>query len=67
MQVSKKLASAAAGTAAWVTNMGYEFGQVLISVLTASDGKGLHSMASGINHRYELAKVPPPITTVHGS
>jgi len=51
VQVSKKLAGAAARTAAWVTNMGYEFGQVLISVLTASDGKGLRSMASGINHR----------------
>jgi len=57
----KKLAGAAAGTAAWAINVGNEFGQVLISVLTASEGSGLRSLASGVSRRYELAKVPPPV------
>ena len=39
----------------------YEFGQVLISVLTASEGSGLRTMASGIIRHYELASVPPPV------
>ena len=41
--------------------MGNEFGQVLMSVLTAGEGSGLRSMASGIIRRYELASVPPPV------
>lgn len=40
--------------------MGNEFGQVLTSVLTAGEGSGLRSMASGIVRRYELARVPQP-------
>ena len=32
-QVTKKLAGKAAGTAAWVTNVGNERGQVLMSIL----------------------------------
>ena len=42
----KKLAGTAAGTAGCMTNVRNEFGQVLISVLTASEGSGLRSMAS---------------------
>ncbi|XP_049326002.1 uncharacterized protein LOC103025680 [Astyanax mexicanus] len=44
-KVTKKLAGVAGGTAAWVTNIGNEHGQVLMSVLTACEapvrGQGL--------------------------
>ena len=55
------LVGAAAGTAAWATNVGNEFGQVLISVLTVSEGSGLCTMGSGMIHHYKLAGVPPPV------
>ena len=35
-------------------------GQVLISVLTASEGVGLGPMADGLTKRYATAGVPPP-------
>ncbi|KAM4533308.1 uncharacterized protein V3H82_025811 [Fundulus diaphanus] len=61
-KVTKKLAGAASDTAAWVTNVGNEHGQVLISVLTCSEGtEGLSSMAAGLMRRYQLAEVPPPL------
>lgn len=61
VQVTKKLAGAASDTAAWVTNIGNEHGQVLISVLTCSEGsEGLSRMAAGLMRRYRLAEVPPP-------
>jgi len=44
-----------------MTNVGNDFGQVLIGVLTASEGSGFRSMASGIIRRYELARVSPPV------
>ena len=44
-----------------MTNVRNEFGQVLISVLTASEGSGLRSMASGIIRCFELARVSPPV------
>ncbi|XP_061576197.1 uncharacterized protein LOC133442253 isoform X2 [Cololabis saira] len=50
-KVTKKLAGTATDTAAWVTNVGNEHGQVLISVLTCSEG---------LMRRYRLAEVPPP-------
>ncbi|XP_034064265.1 uncharacterized protein LOC117541213 [Gymnodraco acuticeps] len=60
-KVTKKLAGTASDTAAWVTNVGNEYGQVLISVLTCSEGaEGLSSMAAGLMRRYRLAGVPPP-------
>ncbi|XP_032362985.1 uncharacterized protein LOC116674905 [Etheostoma spectabile] len=60
-KVTKKLAGTAADTAAWVTNVGNEHGQVLISVLTCSEGtEGLSPMAAGLMRRYRLAEVPPP-------
>ena len=47
--------------AAWVTNVGNEHGQVLISVLTCSEGtEGLSPMAVGLMRRYRLAGVHPP-------
>ncbi|CAM4668159.1 unnamed protein product [Leuciscus chuanchicus] len=56
----KKLAGAAAGTAAWVTNVGNEHGQVLMSVLTSHEGQGLLPMTTGLVKRYEAAGVAPP-------
>ncbi|XP_053390675.1 uncharacterized protein LOC123560231 [Mercenaria mercenaria] len=47
-KVTKKLAGPSAGTAEWATNVGSEYRQVLISVLTAGEGRfGLHRMAKG--------------------
>ena len=43
-QITRKLAGGAAGTAARVTNVGKEYGQVLMSVLTAAEGDGLVDM-----------------------
>ncbi|KAL6473054.1 hypothetical protein MHYP_G00192420 [Metynnis hypsauchen] len=59
-KVTKKLAGAAARTAAWATNVGNEHGQVLMSVLTAHEGGGLLPMAVGLMRRYREAGVPPP-------
>ncbi|KAL3065983.1 hypothetical protein OYC64_016008 [Pagothenia borchgrevinki] len=60
-KVTKKLAGIAFDTAAWVTNVGNEYGQVLISVLTCSEGaEGLSSMVAGLMRRYRLAEVPTP-------
>ncbi|XP_077101858.1 uncharacterized protein LOC143753439 isoform X1 [Siphateles boraxobius] len=59
-KVAKKLAGAAAGTAAWVTNVGNEHGQVLMSVLTSHEGQGLLPMTTGLVKRYEAAGVAPP-------
>ena len=41
-------------------NVGNEFGQVLISVLTASEGRGLEQMTAGLTNRYKIAGVSPP-------
>ncbi|KAJ8364716.1 hypothetical protein SKAU_G00135470 [Synaphobranchus kaupii] len=59
-KVTKKLAGFAADTAAWATNVGNEFGQVLISVLTSAEGEGLLPMAAGLMQRYRIAGVAPP-------
>ena len=37
-KVCKKLQGAAAGTATWVTNIGNERGEILMSVVTDSEG-----------------------------
>ena len=64
-QITKKLAGGAAGTAAWVTNVGNEYGQVLVSVLTAAEGDGLANMAAGLMGRYRVAgKAPPKVLYV---
>lgn len=52
-QIVKKLAGYSAGTALWATNVGNEFGQVLISVLTAGEGHGLRHMTAGLVDRYK--------------
>ncbi|KAJ8370906.1 hypothetical protein SKAU_G00109340 [Synaphobranchus kaupii] len=59
-KVTKKLAGFTADTEAWVTNVGNEFGQVLISVLTSAEGEGLLPMAAGLMQRYRIAGVAPP-------
>ncbi|XP_051915356.1 uncharacterized protein LOC127596645 [Hippocampus zosterae] len=59
-KLTKKLAGESAGTAAWVTNVGNEYGQVLMSVLTAAEGEGLSAMADGLVRRYGDAGKPPP-------
>ena len=51
-KVVKKLQGAAAGTATWVTNVGNEKGEVLISVVTESEGLlSLKPMAEGLMKR----------------
>ena len=48
----KKLRGAAEGTAIWVTNVGNEQGEVLISVVTESEGLlSLKPMADGLMKR----------------
>lgn len=39
---------------------GEEYGQVLVSVLTAAEGAGMANMATGLVQRYQSAQVPPP-------
>ena len=60
-QVAKKLSGHASRTSEWVTNVGYERGQVLLSVLTAKEGSGLSKMAGGLIKRYRDADVDPPV------
>ncbi|KAK9518579.1 hypothetical protein VZT92_023881 [Zoarces viviparus] len=60
-KITRKLAGHAAGTAQWVTNVGNEHGQVLMSVLTVAEGYGLQEMTSGLVRRYSLAKEEPPL------
>ena len=52
-KVCKKLQGTAAGSASWCTNVGNERGEVLMSVLTESEGlEGLRPMALGLIDRY---------------
>ena len=46
--MAKKLSGHVSRTAEWVTNVGNEHGQVLVSVLTAKEGSGLSKMARGL-------------------
>ncbi|XP_048106082.1 uncharacterized protein LOC125299049 [Alosa alosa] len=64
-KVTKKLAGAAAGTAAWCTNVGNEHGQVLVSVLTAGEGQALDAMSAGLMKRFrEAGQAAPKIMYV---
>ncbi|KAG1664134.1 hypothetical protein GQR58_019951 [Nymphon striatum] len=47
--IVKKLAGKAAGTANWCTNVGNQYGQVLMSVLTATEGGYLQEMVDGVS------------------
>lgn len=50
-QLMKKLAGEAEGTGAWCTNVGNEHGEILMSVLTSTEGEGLHKMGQGLVNR----------------
>ena len=58
-KIVKTLAGHNTGTAAWATNVANERGQILMNVLTASEGVGLQPMAAGLMKRYLNAGVPP--------
>lgn len=60
-KVACKLAGHSAGTATWVTNVGNEHGQVIMSVLTASEGFGLAQMVAGIIKMYRDVAAPPAV------
>ncbi|KAK1904688.1 putative surface protein bspA-like [Dissostichus eleginoides] len=60
-KITKKLAGTAKGTALWLTSVGNENGQILISVLTAQEGAGLDMMAANLVRRYQQAGVGPPV------
>ena len=52
-KVCKKLQGTAAGNTSWRTNVGNERGEVLVSVLTESEGlEGLRPMATGLIRRF---------------
>ena len=60
-KVTKKLQGAAANTAMWMTNVGNERGEVLRSVLTASESTAsLQHLANGLMSRYEMLCREPP-------
>ncbi|XP_013856580.1 uncharacterized protein LOC106512530, partial [Austrofundulus limnaeus] len=59
-KVTRKLAGKSLGTATWATNVGNEHGQVIMSVLTASEGFGLGPMIEGLIKRFTAAAVPRP-------
>lgn len=43
----------------WATDIGNEYGQILISILTEGEGASLRQMIEGIMSRYEKAAVDP--------
>lgn len=59
-KITKKLAGGMEGGAAWMSNVGNEYGEVLNSVLTTGEGTGLQEMCQGIVKRYEDAGEPEP-------
>uniref|UniRef100_A0AAV2J8G0 DUF6729 domain-containing protein n=2 Tax=Knipowitschia caucasica TaxID=637954 RepID=A0AAV2J8G0_KNICA len=64
-KVTKKLAGGIGGSAAWMTNIGNEFGQVLNSVLTTGEGAGLEELCQGIVTRYKnVGKDEPEVIYV---
>ncbi|KAK0152989.1 hypothetical protein N1851_005364 [Merluccius polli] len=59
-KITKKLAGVIGDSAAWMTNIGNEFGQVLNSVLTTGEGAGLEDLCQGIVTRYQNAGQAEP-------
>ena len=60
-KVCKKLQGADADTAAWATNVGNEKGEILISVLTQSEGiLDLQRLANGLMDRFDNAQQESP-------
>ncbi|XP_075968580.1 uncharacterized protein LOC142971800 [Anarhichas minor] len=60
-KITKKLAGHGRGTAQWMTSIGNEVGQILISVLTVAERPGLNAMVSGVMEWYRKTDVPPPV------
>ncbi|KAK3720983.1 hypothetical protein QZH41_018540, partial [Actinostola sp. cb2023] len=61
-KICKKLQGHSVGSASWVTNVGNEKGQIVQSVLTASEGTpALQKLADGLVQRYETAHQAPPL------
>lgn len=56
----RKPAGSSYGTATWATNVGNKNGQVIMSVLTASEGFGLGPMIEGLIKRYRVAGLALP-------
>lgn len=59
-KVVKKLQGTASDTAPWVTNVGNEYGQVFLLVVTAAEGAGLDAMFRGLQDSFRDARVDPP-------
>ena len=59
--ICKKLQGAVTGSAGWATNISNERGEVLISILTASEGEALLPMATGLMRGHQLASVEPQV------
>ena len=59
-KVSQKLAGEADATACWATNVGNEHNQILVTVLTDSEGSHLDDMLKGLVARYEQHNVDHP-------
>ena len=57
--VVMKLRGTVSDTTAWATNVRNEYGQVLVSVVTAADGAGLDAMFRGLRDRYRDVSVDP--------
>ena len=60
-QITKKLAGNIGETAAWMTNFGNEYGEILNSVLTTGEGAGLKEVCRGIVARYRDSGEPEPL------
>ena len=66
-KVCKKLQGVDANTANWMTNVGNERGEIVVSVLTSSEAAAaFQPMADGLIRRYNLHHQPPPKGAVHG-
>lgn len=60
-KVTKKLQGLAFNTASWVTNVGNERGEIVISIVTSSESMAaLKPMADGLVKRYNAAGQRPP-------
>uniref|UniRef100_K1Q5S9 Uncharacterized protein n=1 Tax=Magallana gigas TaxID=29159 RepID=K1Q5S9_MAGGI len=58
-KVVKRLAGESSKTAMWATNVGNEYCQLIMSVLTTGEGFGLSPMIHGLIRSYKEAKAPP--------
>nr|CAB3262884.1 uncharacterized protein LOC100184639 [Phallusia mammillata] len=60
-KILRKLSGKFTGTANWVTSVGNERGEILLSIVTTSESKAtLQEMAEGLTKRFSDAAVDPP-------